>query len=63
MQHVFEIEAFMAQQWVPPENPDPKEIRDEAEVIAERALQLLEDETHGVQFSDALEGIPPERLR
>ena len=35
----------------------------EAESIAERALQLLEDETHRVQISDALEGIPPERLR
>jgi tetratricopeptide (TPR) repeat protein len=35
----------------------------EAEGIAERALQLLDDETHRVQISDALEGIPPERLR
>lgn len=35
----------------------------EAEGIAERALHLLEDETHRVQISDALEGIPPERLR
>lgn len=35
----------------------------EAEAIAERALQLLKDETHRVQISDALEGIPPERLR
>jgi hypothetical protein len=35
----------------------------EAEDIAERALQLLDDETHRVQISDALEGIPPERLR
>ena len=35
----------------------------EAESIAERALQLLEDETHRVQISDALKGIPPERFR
>lgn len=35
----------------------------EAEAIAERALQLLHDETHRVQISDALEGIPPKRLR
>lgn len=35
----------------------------EAESIAERALQLLKNETHRVQISDALEGIPPERFR
>lgn len=35
----------------------------EAAVIAETVLQALENETHKVQISDALEGIPPERLR
>lgn len=35
----------------------------EAEDIAERALRLLEHDAHKVQISDALEGIPPERLR
>lgn len=35
----------------------------EADAIAERALSLLDDEIHKVQISDALEGIPPERLR
>jgi hypothetical protein len=40
-----------------------RERQSEAEIIAERALALLEDGTHRVQISDALEGIPPERLR
>jgi len=35
----------------------------EAESIAERALQSIDDETHRIQISDALEGIPPVRLR
>jgi len=35
----------------------------EAEAIAESALALLKDDLHRVQISDALEGIPPERLR
>jgi len=35
----------------------------EAEEMAERALQVLEDESHRIQISDALEGIPPKRLR
>lgn len=34
----------------------------EAKEMADRALQLLEDEEHQLQISDALEGVPPERL-
>ena len=34
----------------------------EAEEMSKRALNLLDDELHQIQISDALEGIPPERL-
>ncbi len=37
--------------------------RTEAERIAERARELLDDETYIIQIRDALDGIPPRRLR